>query len=159
MNEIWGDIKDYKGLYQVSNFGNGRSLDRTIVRKSRWGKEVSVTYKGCNLKSNKVGNGYRRFDLCKDGKYTHPYVHRLVWETFIGEIPEGLEIDHIIPVSDGGGDELTNLRLVDRKGNMNNPLTKIKLSYPCSDETKKKLSIASKGKHYSPSTEFKKGHK
>ena len=41
-------------------------------------------------------------DKCRNGqKYsrvsiekTHKYIHRLVWETFIGEIPEGLDIMH-----------------------------------------------------------------
>lgn len=29
-NEIWKDIKGYEGLYQVSNLGNVRSLDRFV---------------------------------------------------------------------------------------------------------------------------------
>ena len=29
--EIWKDIKDYEGLYQVSNLGNIRSLDRVVT--------------------------------------------------------------------------------------------------------------------------------
>ncbi len=30
MEEIWCDILDYKGLYQVSTLGRVRSLDRVI---------------------------------------------------------------------------------------------------------------------------------
>ena len=30
MEEIWKDIDDYEGLYQVSNFGRVRSLDRYV---------------------------------------------------------------------------------------------------------------------------------
>ena len=43
------------------------------------------------------------------------YVHRLVYQNFIGEIPEGLEIDHI----DGNprNNSLTNLQLLSRRGN------------------------------------------
>jgi hypothetical protein len=33
--EIWKDIPGYEGYYQVSNCGNIKSLDRTIM--SRWG--------------------------------------------------------------------------------------------------------------------------
>ena len=31
MKEIWKDIKNFEGLYQVSNLGNVRSLDRISV--------------------------------------------------------------------------------------------------------------------------------
>lgn len=48
-------------------------------------------------------------------------VHRLVWETFKGEIPEGMQIDHI----DGNpeNNRLDNLRCVTPKENSNNPNT------------------------------------
>lgn len=155
--EVWKDIKGFEGLYQISNYGNGRSLDRTIERKSRWGKIIKVTYKGVYLKKNKTGKGYRRFDLCKNGIYTYASVHRLVWKTFVGAIPEDYEIDHVVPIADGGGDELSNLRLVTRKENMHNENTYKKYFTPCSDDKKEKLAETSKGKHYSPNTEFKKG--
>lgn len=32
MKEIWKDIKDFEGLYQVSNLGNVKSLDRDIIK-------------------------------------------------------------------------------------------------------------------------------
>ena len=43
------------------------------------------------------------------------YVHRLVWQNFVGEIPDGLEIDHI----DGNprNNSLTNLQLLSRRDN------------------------------------------
>lgn len=52
-------------------------------------------------------------------------LHRLVWETFNGEIPEGMQIDHI----DGNKENnaLNNLRCVDAKTNSNNPNTVWKL--------------------------------
>ncbi len=34
MKEIWIDIKGYEGLYQVSNYGNVRSLDRISIMKN-----------------------------------------------------------------------------------------------------------------------------
>lgn len=155
--EEWKDIRGFEGYYQISNYGNGKSLDRTVERKSRWGKTVKATYKGVELKKNIVGNGYARFDLCKDGVYTYKYVHHLVWEAFRGKIPDGMEIDHINTVKTDN--RLENLRLTDRSGNMRNPLTHQKFFVPCTEEKKRKMSETSKGRHYSPETEFKKGHK
>lgn len=33
MNEIWKDIEDFIGIYQVSNLGNVRSIDRKVFNK------------------------------------------------------------------------------------------------------------------------------
>lgn len=44
------------------------------------------------------------------------YVHRLVWETFNGEIPEGKEIDHID--NDTRNNHIDNLQLVTRRQNL-----------------------------------------
>ena len=56
-------------------------------------------------------------------------VHRLVYETFNGVIlKDGDVIDHIDTISTDN--RLSNLRLTDRVGNMNNELTKMKLSKP-----------------------------
>ena len=38
--EIWKDIEDYKGLYQVSNLGRVRSLERTF-RKGKGTRQLS----------------------------------------------------------------------------------------------------------------------
>ena len=62
--------------------------------------------------------------LCKDGKYRNCLEHIVKWEYFNGRIPEGMQIDHIIPVSMGGTNKMSNLRCVSPKENMNNPLTK-----------------------------------
>lgn len=58
--------------------------------------------------------GYRRLRL---NKKLH-YQHRVIYEMFIGEIPEGMEVDHI----DGNPSNnlLCNLRLVSHNENMYN---------------------------------------
>lgn len=71
----------------------------------------------CKLRSNK---GYMLVGFSKHKK-TNVYVHRLVWETFMGEIPKGYQIDHINTIRDDN--RLENLKLVTHKENMNNPLT------------------------------------
>jgi hypothetical protein len=43
------------------------------------------------------------------------YIHRLVWETFKGEIPKGMEIDHMD--NNPMNNNLSNLQLITRRGN------------------------------------------
>lgn len=59
-----------------------------------------------------------------DGERIHVLRHDLIWYYFKGEIPKNMEIDHIIPIKDGGDPKaLSNLRLVSHGHNMNNPYT------------------------------------
>ena len=48
-------------------------------------------------------------------------VHRAIWETFVGPIPDGYEIDHIN--GNRADNRLCNLRCVTHKVNMNNPIS------------------------------------
>ena len=100
-----------------------------------------------------VMNNYR----CDDGKFHTFKEHIAKWEYFYGRIPEGMEIDHIIPISMGGTNKLSNLRLVTRGENHNNPLTrknmsearkgkKYALGNKMSEESKNKISDSMKGK-------------
>lgn len=72
---IWKDIPSYEGLYQVSNDGKVRSLDRidTLGRKR----------KGRILKQAFDKKKYKYVSLCKDNKSKALKVHRLVAMTFI----------------------------------------------------------------------------
>jgi hypothetical protein len=79
-------------------------------------------------------NGYSNFSTAELVKRT-TLVHRLVWETFMGEIPEGYEIDHIN--ADPSDNRLNNLRLVTHTQN-------IRLSKKRTDYTRKKFSIEEK---------------
>lgn len=70
------------------------------------------------------------------------------------------EPDHINTIN--SDNRIENLRLVSKKDNMNNELTKAKTSntlmgHPVSEESKTKNSLSHKGRHLSPDTEFKKG--
>lgn len=79
MNEIWKDIPGYEGLYQVSNCGNVRSLDRIIKCKN--GKIRG--YPGVLLKQDSTKDGHKRCRLCNQGCDKHFFVHRLVASAFI----------------------------------------------------------------------------
>ena len=79
-HEEWKDVKNYEGLYQVSNFGRLKSL--------KYGKERI-------LKANKDRYGYLFVRLCKDVKPKMCLIHRLVAEAFIPN-PDNLPtVDHI----------------------------------------------------------------
>jgi hypothetical protein len=90
MNEIWRDIKDYEGLYQVSNLGRVRSVDRYV--KHRYGGLRLV--KGVILKYLKDKKGYLMVQLFKDGKFKTVKVHRLVAEAFIPNPHNHPTVDH-----------------------------------------------------------------
>jgi hypothetical protein len=80
MEEIWKDIKDYEGLYQVSNLGRIKSLKRKVYagnNKLRWQYEKILS----NNKTN--GRGYKIVSLSKENKAKNKYIHRLVAETFL----------------------------------------------------------------------------
>lgn len=62
-----------------------------------------------------TSDGYLRLDLRTKGM-GHVSVHRLVWETVNGPIPDGLEINHRNGVK--LDNRISNLELVTRQGNV-----------------------------------------
>ena len=82
MEEIWIDIKDYEGLYQVSNFGRIKSLPRHKIKTDKI------------LKTCKNIWGYLYVSLCKDAIVKKYKVHRLVAECFLPN-PDNLpQVNH-----------------------------------------------------------------
>lgn len=79
MKEIWKDIKDYEGLYQVSNLGRIRSVDHYVDNRHKNGNKL---VKGKLLKQSKVSSGYLGVTLCKNNVKKTYLVHRLVAEAF-----------------------------------------------------------------------------
>lgn len=53
------------------------------------------TKPGKVLKPATTRDGYKKVELFRNGTPSSRYVHRVVIETFIGEIPAGLEVNHI----------------------------------------------------------------
>lgn len=77
----WKPIKGYEGLYEVSDEGEVRSLDRLANTNIRHVTERIV--KGKILKQNAKKNGYKTVDLCVENKPKTKLVHRLVADAFI----------------------------------------------------------------------------
>ena len=80
--EIWLSIKGYEGIYEVSNKGRVRSLDRVGYNKQN--------LSGIILKPD-INNGYKRVRLYKHGRCKTYKISRLVAETFIDN-PNNLPI-------------------------------------------------------------------
>ena len=89
--EEWRDIPNYFGLYQISNLGRVKSLER--FRKGKNGSLSSVKEK--ILKPGILNSGYYIIGLTKQSILKFYYVHRLVWIAFNGSIPEGYDINHL----------------------------------------------------------------
>lgn len=77
--EVWIPIKGYEGIYQVSNTGKIRSLDRMIDLGSRG----THLYKGTEIKQAISNCGYKRAHLSKNGIGAIVSVHRIVAKHFI----------------------------------------------------------------------------
>lgn len=78
--------------------------------------EVYNSKTGHQLKPYKSDNNYLKVHLIIDGKAKNKFVHRLVYEYFVGKIPEGYEINHLNHVRTDN--KLENLEVTNRKGNM-----------------------------------------
>lgn len=98
LKEEWKPIKGYEGLYEVSDWGRVKSFYVNRILKLTPKPYVQVT-----LSKNKVKE--------------YPLLHILVWETFVGEIPEGIQINH--HDEDKGNNALWNLELMTPSDNIN----------------------------------------
>ena len=97
--EEFKDIKGYEGIYQVSNEGRVWSVKNEIYMKP--------------LDSH----GYCRVALSKNRKQTKHLIHLLVYEASVGEIPEGMQVNH--KDENRANNCLWNLELLTPKDNIN----------------------------------------
>ena len=75
----WRDVRGYEGIYQVSNDGEVRSLDRYVPGKLGSFRFVN----GVLMKQQISKKGYHTVVLYNNGKANNKQVHRLVAEAFI----------------------------------------------------------------------------
>lgn len=116
--EIWRPIPEYEGLYEVSNIGRVRSLDRRV--RARAGKFRTV--KGRMRKPN-IGKTapYYQIILSKAGTVRNHLVHRLVASSFLTNWSTCLEVNHI----DGNklNNQVYNLEMCTRQQNIDHSIS------------------------------------
>lgn len=142
MEEIWKDIKGYEGLYQISNLGRLRSLDRYVRHK----KIKSLRLLKGKIMSPTISNstGYLVSTLYNKGKGKQVTIHRLVAETFIPNPENKPEVNHINGIRDD--DRVENFEWVNRSENQLHAYKILKRGYklPNKEQRKKYLDEVSK---------------
>ena len=103
--EIWKDIKEYEGLYQVSNKGRVKSLNY-----GNKGEEII-------MEASTDKDGYKILGLRKEGKKKMKKVHRLVAEAFISNPNNLPQVNHMD--EDKSNNKVDNLEWCDAEYNTN----------------------------------------
>lgn len=130
INEVWKDIPNYLGRYQASNLGRIKSL-------------VCHRHQDPIL-SPHVRGGYKEVGLIdSNGRRTCVSIHRLVASAFYGDIPKGMQVNHI----DGNkfNNNSSNLEIVTPQENSIHAF-RTGLSKPFSNNWDKKVAAIKDGK-------------
>lgn len=97
VKEVWKNVIGFESIYLISNFGRLASLKNGFYILSN---------------TNKKG-GYLSVVLKYNNKVRYTRIHRIVYESFIGNIPKNRQIHHIN--GNKQDNRLSNLELIDSK--------------------------------------------
>lgn len=111
MIESWRPVIGHEGLYEVSDLGNVRSLDRDMVDSI--GRHRS--FSGTTMAPSKSKGGYLLMKFSHDGVKSLKTVHRVVLEAWAGPCPAGHEACHFD--GDRTNNAASNLRWDTRRNN------------------------------------------
>lgn len=108
MKELWKDIKNYEGLYQISNLGRIKRL--MFINNNVCKKQERI------LKITDNGNGYKIVGLCNKNRKNF-YVHRLVAQAFLENKDNHTQINH--KDYNRANNNVENLEWISVKDNIN----------------------------------------
>ena len=113
--EIWKDIPNYEGLYQVSNLGNVKTLEKIVLRNDKY----PFLSKEKVLKQNKSRYGYNLTTLRKNKKSKTFSTHKLVCMAFLNHNSSSrfVVINHINRIRTDN--RLENLEIITQRENCN----------------------------------------
>lgn len=117
--EVWKDIPEYQGYYQISDRGRVKSLMRTVTVKSstKYPNGRSVVYKEKILNPMCDANGYLFVQLYKNDKFKSKRIHRIVAQVFL-QNPNGFsQVNH--KDENKENNRVDNLEWCDAKYNVN----------------------------------------
>jgi hypothetical protein len=100
MSEEWRPVPDYEGLYEISSYGQVRTVPRQITRRN--GRKFTV--RACLRKLVPNRYGYLTVRLSNQGIHLPREIHALVAIAFNGPRPPGMDVRHL------DGDKLNNAR-------------------------------------------------
>lgn len=112
--EMWKPIQGYEGLYEISNLGRIKSLERCV--ENNGGKQI-IKEKILKTHPNQYRNNYCQVSLCKDGIVKKHQVHRLVAQAFIKNPNNLPQINH--KDENPTNNEVSNLEWCTAKYNSN----------------------------------------
>ena len=138
-NEIWKDVKNYEGLYQVSNLGRV------------WNKRT-----GNLLSERHHSSGYRTVLLKKRGNFKCCYVHRLVAEAFLvnDDLKNKTQVNHINEIKTDNRE--CNLQYCTPKENINHGTAKERAKQTRSKTKENKIIVLDTGEIFNDVAEISK---
>lgn len=110
MEEEWRAVIGFEGLYEVSNIGRVRGIDRVLSDGRRWKGKILA-----QKRDVRSGKNHKSVRLCCGNIHLFRGVHVLMLEAFVGPCPEGMQGAHNDGVADNN--VLDNLRWDTPKGN------------------------------------------
>ena len=115
--EEFRPVPGYEGLYEVSNFGTVKSLEREFLIRGHYPSIIKERILKPSLMGS-VGKKYYGLGLYKNDKGKNMKIHILVAMAFLGHKPDGYKIvvDHID--NNRLNNNLTNLQLISQRENV-----------------------------------------
>ena len=146
-DEVWKDIDGYEGVYQVSNYGQVKSVEHKVYNPALLGDSCYRTVPE-KIRTHNIMRGYHMITLIKDGNKKVYRVARLVIQAFGQQQPSE---SHQVTYLDGNKDNLhiSNLAWMTPSETVTYAITTGRIKPP-SDEQKRKISEHCKEKWKDP---------